>query len=237
MTHNELQFRQSTTSIEKNIGFFDRNEAYQWAQERFEIYRLIRLSVTHELRGVQSLLDIGNGGFFNYPVETIPEVIACDLMLNDGHPLPNVRFKRGSILELPFEDAQFDCVLAQNVLHHVTGDTPPLNETNMHRALAECSRVLKPEGKLVLIESTVPAWFYYLIEYPAYALLARLWRFRHPLTFQYTRRQIAEALEAWRMHVEEQLIIPRGNWVIQFGVVVPTLLTPVQAMKFVAVHH
>jgi SAM-dependent methyltransferase len=48
----------------------------------------------------------------------------------------------GSALELPFEEASFDHVVSIGCLHH-TGD--------FFRAVAECRRVLRPGGRLVLM--------------------------------------------------------------------------------------
>jgi ubiquinone/menaquinone biosynthesis C-methylase UbiE len=46
---------------------------------------------------------------------------------------------RGSVYQLPFKDASFDCVIISEVLEHLHEDS---------RALAEISRVLKPGGVL-----------------------------------------------------------------------------------------
>jgi SAM-dependent methyltransferase len=48
----------------------------------------------------------------------------------------------GSVLELPFDDASFDHVVSIGCLHH-TGD--------LFRAVAECRRVLRPGGRLVVM--------------------------------------------------------------------------------------
>jgi SAM-dependent methyltransferase len=48
----------------------------------------------------------------------------------------------GSVLELPFDDAFFDHVVSIGCLHH-TGD--------LVRAVAECRRVLRPGGRLVVM--------------------------------------------------------------------------------------
>ena len=66
-----------------------------------------------------------------------------------------VRFVTGNAEDLPFPDNTFDCVLQQNVLHHVTGRSPRENHANMRRCVAEMYRVLEPGGKAVVIESTV----------------------------------------------------------------------------------
>src|SRR5205085_9538903 len=49
---------------------------------------------------------------------------------------------QGSVLELPFEDASFDHVVSIGCLHH-TGD--------LFGAVAECRRVLRPGGRLVMM--------------------------------------------------------------------------------------
>jgi SAM-dependent methyltransferase len=46
---------------------------------------------------------------------------------------------RGSVYQLPFKDASFDCVIISEVLEHLGED---------NRALREISRVLKPGGRL-----------------------------------------------------------------------------------------
>jgi SAM-dependent methyltransferase len=50
--------------------------------------------------------------------------------------------KRGSILEAPFDDESFHCVVAIGCFHH-TG--------NMQRAIDEAARVLKPGGRAVIM--------------------------------------------------------------------------------------
>ncbi len=55
--------------------------------------------------------------------------------------LANTEFRRADILSLPFPDAQFDAVVAANVIHLL--DEP-------YRALSEMARVVKPGGKLII---------------------------------------------------------------------------------------
>jgi SAM-dependent methyltransferase len=225
---------QTEASIAKNADFFDHNDNYEAAQSNLEIYQLIKLAVTRELKDVESLLDVGNGGFFNYPTDEIREVVACDLMLKDEKISDNITHKYGSILELPFPDGTFECVLEQNVLHHVCGKSVPASKENLRRALSECIRVLKPGGKLVLVESTVPRWFYQFVEYPVFTVGSKIWPFHHPITLQYPRDMIVKEIEKMAGRIEEQAFIPRGNFVLQYGFKIPTFLTPIQALKLVA---
>lgn len=70
------------------------------------------------------------------------EVVAVDL----SQRMVNLARERGlearlaNIEELPFEDGEFDCVLAAWVIYHAP---------DRDRAIRECARVLRPGGRLV----------------------------------------------------------------------------------------
>lgn len=55
-----------------------------------------------------------------------------------------VRFTQGSALELPFHDSSFDGVMSVLSIKHWT---------DQRQGIAECVRVLKPGGKLAIIEA------------------------------------------------------------------------------------
>ena len=76
-------------------------------------------------------------------------VVGCDVSdtgLEDAKKraagVPNVEFKKASVLDLPFEDSEFDFCWSAGVLHHTT---------DPDRGLDELTRVLKPGGKLFLL--------------------------------------------------------------------------------------
>lgn len=54
----------------------------------------------------------------------------------------NLEFRQASLLELPFEDAEFDFVCCCGVLHHTPG---------VEQGLRECFRVLRPGGSCYLL--------------------------------------------------------------------------------------
>lgn len=76
--------------------------------------------------------------------------------------------QRGSILEAPFSEGQFDVVVAIGCLHH-TG--------NLQRAISECHRILRPGGRLIFM-------VYYAYSY------RRFWHSR-AATFGYILRELA----------------------------------------------
>jgi SAM-dependent methyltransferase len=222
---------QATTAT--NIEWFADNDQYMESQSRLEHYRHVKRIVERELRGVGQLLDIGNGGFFNYDTQAVAHATAVDLFLDEGPgPLPNTTFRRGSLLELPFADDTFDCILLQNVFHHVTGRSVAQNHRNLERGLHEIRRCVAPTGKVVIVESTVGRIFYQLervLFKPALAVK----RGGHPVTFQFTPQHIVRSAEAAGLVVDELTYVPTGAFVLQMGYKWPSALTPVKPIKLI----
>lgn len=229
---------QSKSSVEKNISFFKENlNAYGGHVEALDTYRYIREYTNHALAGVDRLLDIGNGGVFDYDVQTVRELVAVDLFLEDlpEAALPShVQVKNGSALDLPESDCSFDGVLMCMLIHHLIGKTLAECRSNVSRAIAEAFRVLKPGGKLVVVESCVPAWFY-AFERVVFPLASKVIEatIQHPATLQFPAPYIATMLKE---HTKDVVVtpIPLGRWVLQYGFKYPSALTPVRPYRFVA---
>jgi SAM-dependent methyltransferase len=224
-------FQQTTEAT--NIKWFNDNHSYVKYQGKLACYRYMQKIVEREISGEGEVLDIGNGGFFNYDTALAQNVTAVDLFLQDGPgPTPNSNFRHGSFLDLPFADESFDCVLQQNVFHHVTGRTVAENHKNMNRCVAEMFRCLRPGGKAVVIESTVGPLFY-CVERVVYRPAAFVKRGGHPVTFQFTAKQIMRAAENAGFRVEEFTLVPRGLFLLQMGYRWPSILTPAKPIKLV----
>ncbi|HEX4231396.1 MAG TPA: class I SAM-dependent methyltransferase [Bryobacteraceae bacterium] len=231
------QPKQSDHSVAKNASFFgDQRNGYKSKISTLDTYRNISASINAELNGVHHLLDVGNGGTFDYDVSLLPELAAVDLFLEDLPPgsFPtNVVPKNGSALALPFAGASFDGVIMVMLIHHLIGNSVSECWENVTRAVDEAFRVLKPGGKLIVMESCVPQWFYGFekLVFPLAAkLIGRL--SSHPATLQFPPAMIADLLRKHAANVDV-LRIPKGRWVLQYGIQYPSALTPVAPYRFV----
>jgi SAM-dependent methyltransferase len=123
------------------------------------------------LRGGERLLDMGAGGgrhafeclrhgahvtAFDLDAAELKDVMAVmGGMMEAGEMVPGTHpgACNGSALDLPFDDASFDRIIASEVLEHIDDD---------RRAMAELARVLKPGGTMAV---TVPRWLPELVNW------------------------------------------------------------------------
>lgn len=232
-----LQTRQSERSVEKNTSFFrDQLNSYKSNVNTLDTYQTIRASIDAELNGINHLLDIGNGGTFDYDVSLLNKLTAVDLFLEElpsGSLPSNVLPKNGSALDLPFPNASFDGVMMVMLIHHLIGNSVSESWENAKRAIDEAFRVLEPGGKLIIIESCVPVWFYGF-EKLAFPLATKLIGHfsNHPATLQFPPGRIEDFLRTYTGKVDVSRI-PKGRWVLQYGIKYPSALTPVMPYRFV----
>jgi SAM-dependent methyltransferase len=60
-----------------------------------------------------------------------------------------IEFKQADVRKLPFEDASFDAIVSSGALHHISRD-----RSEHEQAIHEMLRVLKPGGKIALMDLT-----------------------------------------------------------------------------------
>lgn len=95
--------------------------------------------------------ELGHGGKV-YGIDASPEMIAV-AHLKAIRQRQDVHFRVAAIESLPYPDAMFDVVLSSLMFHHLPGS---LKE----RALVEVARVLKPGGRLFIVDMKRPEGFF-----------------------------------------------------------------------------
>lgn len=230
--------RQEETAVERNREFF---AGERWQQQISEIdtYRLIRTAIEAELTGTGRLLDVGNGGVFEYDPALVDSIVAVDLFLSEvpaQHFPANVIARDGDALALDEPDETYDAVLHSFLYHHLVGDTAGALIENVRCAISEAERVLKPGGRLIVPEGCVPRWFYGF-ERLAFRLLVELSKTPllggHPATILLPFDDVV-TLVGEKLNVERAQRIPVGRWVSHFGRRWPAMLTPARPYILVA---
>jgi ubiquinone/menaquinone biosynthesis C-methylase UbiE len=100
-------------------------------------------------------------------IDSSPEMleVARDKLSGDGHAA-QAEFRKLSALEIEdaFGEATFDCVVGVLVFSELTDD-------EIDCVLKQCRRVLKPRGRLIVVDEVEPTqavrrWFFRVLRYP-----------------------------------------------------------------------
>jgi ArsR family transcriptional regulator len=133
---------------------FFSSSAGQWDRLRDELFgdrfHLAALAGFADRRGVVGDLGCGGGQVSAALAPFVARVIAVDAaaaMLQAAkrrlHGADNVELRRGELEALPIDDRRLDAATVMLVLHHVP---------EPERALAEAARVLKPGGRVLVVD-------------------------------------------------------------------------------------
>jgi len=229
------QPKQDESALQKNRDFFADNDGYKRIQGELEHYRFIALSAAEAVQGARRLLDIGNGGIFVFPIDQIEEVVAIDVFVEEGFSqrYPKVRWLQMSALDMSFHE-EFDTVTEVNTLHHIIGSTVRETYRNLDRFFQGAYAALSPNGRLILLESTVPVWF--LAPYKvAFAAFVKIWPLKHPPTFQFHYRDLLHCAESKGFELREFCWIPKTSDILAFGRRVKPWMTPIRTAKMIFV--
>jgi ArsR family transcriptional regulator len=137
----------------KSQEFFS-SSAGQWDRVRDELFgdrfHLAALAAFAEREWIVGDLGCGTGTVSAALAPFVARVMAVDgsaAMLQAAKKrlqgFDNIDLRRGELESLPIDDARLDAATLMLVLHHVP---------EPERALAEASRVLKPRGRIVLVD-------------------------------------------------------------------------------------
>ena len=81
----------------------------------------------------------------------------------DTKSLPkNIKLEIGSALDLPDNLKNFDAVISVMLIHHLIGKDVVSNLKNLDKCISESKKALSENGKLIIVESCVPKWFYFI---------------------------------------------------------------------------
>lgn len=195
-----------------------------------ELYENIRMALEPRLTG--DTLDVGNGGVFSYDTSVLRKVVSVDLAKTiPGRPRPaNVFFGQGDARALPFLGRTFDRVVLQLVIHHLAEETPRETDASVKRCLDEAFRVLRPGGKILVIESCVSAMLESLedVLYSGTKVVARI--IRHPMVKQFSIASLRGKLQDVGFASVAARPVELGPSVIQFGVMIPSVFSPVHVV-------
>ena len=221
----------------KNIEFFSSNSKYRNNVATIDTYKILYSEITNFIKSSNKLLDIGHGGTFDYDTSKVKEITGLDLdkMIDVKNIPKNIRLVEGSALDIPEDIKNFDTTILVMLLHHLVGNEVSENLENLDRCLQQIQKTLIKNGKLIIVESCVPKWFY-LIEKilfkPTSFLIKKF--IKHPPAFQFTEEILDKYLKKNNFKNINFKEIRQGKFILQYGIKVPTFLTPVETIIITA---
>jgi len=230
---------QTNISIKKNAQFFlEEHASYKKRIGEIDTYKKISEALNSQLFGLKKILDIGNGGVFDYDTSVVQEIVGLDLFL-DALPkdlkIPgNVAMIQGSALDIPAQLCNFDAVLMVMLIHHLVGDNVSMCKANVQKSFFEAFKALRSSGRLIVMDSCVPRWFFMferLVFKPAAWIISKT--IKHPPVLQYSSPDVVEMIGNAGFKRIEVVSIPKGRYILQFGVKFPSFMTPTQPTLFI----
>ena len=135
------------------------------------------------------------------------EVISADFshgMLDAGRrQRPYLTFQWADALALPFEDNSFDLYTISFGLR---------NTHKTEEALAQALRVVRPEGRLVIVEFSAPTWRPFRTIYTNYLMSALPWIAKKTSSNPDAYIYLAESIKAWPNQAALAAIIEKVGW-------------------------
>lgn len=99
------------------------------------------------------MVDFGNGGIINYDLRKLDQLICVDITSRNGRISNNkVTWVCGDFYDVQL-NIRPDFVLAQFLLHHL------VEEERLFEAMQRIRSMLKPEGKVIVLEIEVSRFF------------------------------------------------------------------------------
>jgi len=152
--HDQRRLQSALAARRTKSQEFFSSSAGQWDRLRDELFgdrfHLSALAAFVEPDWIVGDLGCGTGQLSAALAPFVARVVAVDgsaAMLQAAkkrlHGLDNIDLRRGDLEALPIDDARLDAATVMLVLHHIPEPA---------KALAEVARVLKPGGRIVLVD-------------------------------------------------------------------------------------
>ena len=221
----------------KNIEFFSKNLNYQNNINQIDTYKILYNEITEIIKGSDLLLDVGHGGSFDYDTTKVNKIVGLDLdeMIEKNSIPKNVKLEIGSALQIPEKLNNFDTILFVMLIHHLVGKNVNENIDNLNRCIQQSKKALSKNGRLIIVESCVPKWFYNIekvVFKPTSYLINKF--MKHPPAFQFTKEIISDCLIRNGFKNINVKKVKQGKFILQYGIKFPTILTPVETIIFSA---
>lgn len=192
--------------------------------------------INSELQAGAVVADIGNGGVINYKFDNLKRLDCIDLSLSKSaikkyENSSNVVFKCGNILHLnEVQNETYDRVIVQCVIHHLAGQDFLTTQNNTIRAIHECMRILKPDGKLLIVESTVVPWFE-KVERALYGIMQLFFKLIHfDTVYQFSAPSLIALISSQNFNIKSTQMIEIGKYMWLLKHKVPNKITPCRAV-------
>lgn len=143
-------------NIKKTKEYFDKNyEKLRFIKntKQAELINSAALMLNKKLEG--KILDIGSGGESIYASKSITKIVSLDISSQSLKAHKNdskTEFILGDARRLDLADNIFDCAVTLFVLHHIAGNNLSETSNNAKSCFEESHRVLKPGGKILIVE-------------------------------------------------------------------------------------
>lgn len=206
-----------------------------WQYSR-NFIRNTSLVINRALKNNDKVLDIGNGGIINYEFESLSLLHCTDITISNKaskryEKFQNVEFIKANIMDMKgIDENTYDVVIVQAVLHHLAVKRLEDTYRNVDKAITECLRVLKPKGKLLIIESTVNSFLEVierLLYYPM-QLFFMMCKFDH--VYQYSNNSLINRIRKLGIEItcSQNISLDKYTWIM--GKKVLTAITPCGAV-------
>jgi glycosyltransferase involved in cell wall biosynthesis len=177
-----------------------------WQRARFRIIRSMA-------DGHSRILDIGCGS--SRILQSLPQAVGLDMQIRKLRWLraPGRQLVAGSLLELPFANESFDCVICSEVIEHIPTDVIDLTDM---------VRVLAPGGTLVLGTPDYGRWIWRTLENVYKKVFPSGYATEH--INPYTRASLRREIEKMGLTVMDVQYVAGSEMI--FNAVKPTLDQP-----------